>query len=581
MDRNTQLQIELSAVLDTFQYLDIKFEPGTKLGSIISTLEVENPKNEFGKSVTDSIEFQQIKAALIANPKWQEITLVNQSCNEIRDTKTGDIANKSWMKNGSERLTDDLIQAATFVDEEGNYYVAYRGTGEGRWHDNADGMTERSTEMQRAAAEYFDYVAQNYMQDAYANGKSIIVTGHSKGGNEAQYVMLASKYNYMIDRCYSLDGQGFSKEAVKYFKELLGEEGYSEKLMQMYSICGDNDYVHGLGMKIIPEENTYYLDCQFESIKSLHHISYITGTVTGETATYDGLHWKTENGEIINGEPGVVCEFVDKLSEYMLELGDEDLRGAAIVLMNIVDYILAEDRENWRTIGDVDLNLDDGVDFFAHGLPTVLKTLFLSEEGVEFIGVLMKNLVTSLYNGGLINGVSGIPAVIGGYVAVSLALVVFAPFLQAFAVAATILVIDAKILDAFIDIARTIETIKQKVIEGFINIRNMVISSIDKIISKLISFIASGRGAAGSQISVDTYKLSTYAQRISAVNRRITALDHRLDSLYGRVGLRDLWNLLQADILTGYSWRLTRCTSYLNETAYSFNKLENELAAKI
>lgn len=83
--------------------------------------------------------------------------------------------------------------------------------------------------------------------------------------------------------------------------------------------------------------------------------------------------------------------------------------------------------------------------------------------------------------------------------------------------------------------------------------------------------------SANPQISVDTYKLRTYAQRLQSVNGRISRLDGRLDSLYWRVGLLDLWNLMQADILTGYSWRLNRCVSYLNDTATDFENAESAL----
>lgn len=83
------------------------------------------------------------------------------------------------------------------------------------------------------------------------------------------------------------------------------------------------------------------------------------------------------------------------------------------------------------------------------------------------------------------------------------------------------------------------------------------------------------------QIKVDTYKLRDYASRIYAVNRRISSLDGRMDSLYWRVELLDLWNLMQADILTGYSWRLSRCASYLSDTATDFVNAENDLVGKL
>ena len=80
-----------------------------------------------------------------------------------------------------------------------------------------------------------------------------------------------------------------------------------------------------------------------------------------------------------------------------------------------------------------------------------------------------------------------------------------------------------------------------------------------------------------SDIKVDTYKLRTYADRIANVNRRISILDRRLDALYSRVGLLGLWNLMSADILVGYSWRLSRCQAYLQDTAVDFEQVEKSI----
>lgn len=78
-------------------------------------------------------------------------------------------------------------------------------------------------------------------------------------------------------------------------------------------------------------------------------------------------------------------------------------------------------------------------------------------------------------------------------------------------------------------------------------------------------------------IVVDTYKLGQYAQRLSAVNRRITKLDDRLCSLYWKVGLQGLFDLMQAEAVTGYSWRLRRCQDYLTCTAADFEGVEKKL----
>ena len=81
--------------------------------------------------------------------------------------------------------------------------------------------------------------------------------------------------------------------------------------------------------------------------------------------------------------------------------------------------------------------------------------------------------------------------------------------------------------------------------------------------------------------TVDTYKLKRYASRLQDVNRRISKLDGRLDSLYWQVGLLDLWNLMKADLMTGYSWRLLRAAGYLNDTTADLEAIEKELVGAI
>ena len=102
----------------------------------------------------------------------------------------------------------------------------------------------------------------------------------------------------------------------------------------------------------------------------------------------------------------------------------------------------------------------------------------------------------------------------------------------------------------------------------------------NKKVSSIIKSIREKTSSANpipQQIKLDTYKLKLYAQRIDSVNKRISKLDRRLDGLYWRVGLLGLWNLIQADALTGYSWRLKRCADYLNTTANNFDSVEKRL----
>lgn len=82
-----------------------------------------------------------------------------------------------------------------------------------------------------------------------------------------------------------------------------------------------------------------------------------------------------------------------------------------------------------------------------------------------------------------------------------------------------------------------------------------------------------------NDIILNTAALQSYAQRINNVNNRIKRLDIRLNSLYTKVGLLGLYNLITADLLVCYSRRLQLCSNYLNQTAATFNSTENQLKA--
>lgn len=82
------------------------------------------------------------------------------------------------------------------------------------------------------------------------------------------------------------------------------------------------------------------------------------------------------------------------------------------------------------------------------------------------------------------------------------------------------------------------------------------------------------------QIRIDTAKLRGYAERLGKVNQRLTTLDGRMDDLYFKVGLRDLFNLIHADLWTGSNWRITNCAKYLNETANDFEGTERNVVGQ-
>lgn len=87
----------------------------------------------------------------------------------------------------------------------------FRGTsGDIEWHDNGQRGYLSDTDQQKAALKYIESLPYN----------NITVTGHSKGGNKAQYVTILSD---KVVRCLSLDGSGFSKEFIEKYKDRINE----------------------------------------------------------------------------------------------------------------------------------------------------------------------------------------------------------------------------------------------------------------------------------------------------------------------------------------------------------------------
>jgi len=106
--------------------------------------------------------------------------------------------------------------------------------------------------------------------------------------------------------------------------------------------------------------------------------------------------------------------------------------------------------------------------------------------------------------------------------------------------------------------------------------------NIQKLVIKLKSMSSGYQYAtANPQIIINTRELNNYAIRLGSVAARISQLEGRVDSLYRHVGLLDLWNLIQADFLTEFSWHLRSCANYLSDIAKDFSTVDNDLASKI
>lgn len=177
-----------------------------------------------------------------------------------------------------ESIHDDGVHAACVVDSNGNATVSIRGTGGTyeAWSDNLEGAYGVGTEIQK-------HFVEDFMADVAKNYDNITITGHSKGGNLAQYatIMMGDE----IDRCVSFDGQGFNEEFCSTYADEIAVA--RDKIT---SICGDKDYVNIL-LESVAGETVYLETAEGENYHSAHAL------------------WEANEGQLVDGK---YCNTVDQ-----------------------------------------------------------------------------------------------------------------------------------------------------------------------------------------------------------------------------------------------------------------------------
>lgn len=185
----------------------------------------------------------------------------------------------------------DGLNAAVFTGHAGNF-IAFRGTGAGEWNDNAMallGTPQTNVYYQynhggqvvgaKICLEYvstqqaqaYNYFSRVIAQKRWTENDHVIVTGHSKGGNKAQFVTLLSP---IVSACYSFCGQGFAPEAVAQFQTGLGGAEYSRRCAKMRSLSSYNDFVNVMGQRVVPDDQVFYFDTiEVASTRQYHELA--------------------------------------------------------------------------------------------------------------------------------------------------------------------------------------------------------------------------------------------------------------------------------------------------------------------
>lgn len=363
---------EISMVLNTYMYIDYKeANDGMTINEILEELASSNDCQPGGIHYG---EYTVLSEAAV-NPEIGELIIGNQSHLMSFDAGTN---------------------ACTFkTGDSTGIYVVYRGTGDGEWPDNGIGMTAVSTIQQERALSYFEAVVE---REHISEEQKLVITGHSKGGNKAQYVTMSTEYDELLDACYNIDGQGFSESAIKSWKKSYGEEIYESRRNKITGIYGENDYVNVLGNSIVPADHVYYVQTpvKVENFAGYHDIKYMFSSLERDSATGEFISVFHGEKNCYVAEQGKLGSYAAALSAAVMALEPEKRDGCAAAMMQMME--LAGERKTG--INGEKLTLSDIGDFLGTGVPLIAESILDTRQGKDMLAnVLFKKSFSQDMNG--------------------------------------------------------------------------------------------------------------------------------------------------------------------------------------
>ena len=447
---------------------------------------------------------------------------------------------------------DDKTLALCFTDEDhpGEAIVAFKGTTSKEWGDNVEGLNVADTQRQLEAKAFIDELPFD----------NVAVVGHSKGGNKAMYVsILCDK----VTKCVAMDGQGFSAEFIeKYAPQIAERSG----IVKNYSI--QTDYVHALLFQIPGSEQLYCEGYRIGKDAARHHepFTFFQIDKDGNIVCENGVPVVVteKDGVKLSEDPSV--KMLHELTVFVLNVApDGDKEKIVTLLATLADMAMSGEYSAEEIFQYLLDNSDDAAlvlayivkymetyDLTTDDIDALLEMLGFKELdeyfSVEVLGETygVTDLINLIYNN-LTDGKND-------------------PLINLF----------------FAAFDRLLESKGYKIslkdfwlaTEGYVKKIPKVSKGDGRREPKVQPGVATGSGV----ITVDTAGLRYYANRLNNVNARLVKLDQRMDNLYKEVGWRDLFTLIKADLLTGYSVRIQNCKRYLEETANDFDTTERNVS---
>ena len=211
---------------------------------------------------------------------------------------------------GNKECTENLVNMT--LKYKNNLIFVFKGTsGTYEWVDNVRGTYVSDTKRQIKALKYYDKMYKLYADSV----DKIYITGHSKGGNKAQYIGVLRGEDSKIKHVYSFDGQGFNDLFFEKYKDLI-----KKNKKKITSISNENDFVNII-MKLAVG-NKIYIKSKTTKGKDKDKVAQITHLFGGWHSPYsmlikkdDRLHINEETKQ--NEVMATVSDLIDYYSKKM------------------------------------------------------------------------------------------------------------------------------------------------------------------------------------------------------------------------------------------------------------------------
>ncbi len=416
--------------------------------------------------------------------------------------------------------------------------VAFRGSQEMTVFDNALqdwvradlGLLNSTQTEQQADVEQFIEQTKGELKKY----DSIVSTGHSLGGNLADYFAICMAkigLDYKITKCVSYDGPNFSNEFIKANEQYINK--VSDKMIHYKWSLVSNCLVPLPGVKQVFVQIKDYDDAKDEVGECGRELYEIIVRHDTNSLKFD------KNGMLLEGEQDFMSKFIENFTQKLDAMPSEigDTLYSSIYEGLLISYFV----KNHEFI-DENMNLTDSGKLFLQEKTEMLERLKTDFSPLQ-IAITLKVLV------------------------ILIEVVIFEE------------IVIPNLTEFVISLVDEIGQMYNMSKEACIETGYFIIDKWNGFRDSFQISINPGYQYASenTEIIVNTDTLRGYADRINNINTRVQNLEWSMKQLYWKVGFLDLWDLINADFLTGYSWRLNECKNYLYNCANNFENAENNI----